>query len=363
MKSQTVVHSRPSHDLILDVLRGLAALAVFFSHSDHAHLFYYPLLVESKEWLGQFGVDLFFILSGFLIWTSAKTGLPSPEGLLRYCLNRATRLVPLYWLSLAAAIYYIPVLGSDFKPQLSVETIVRHLTFTQSFEPPVARAINPVLWTISHEVLFYALVPVLLWSKRVLRIEWVLAASALLASSGVSEWLGPFGPFAKVFYLFAFGIACGEFRDRFGGAASLFLAALAFGAPRIGLEAGFGSALAAMAVFVAGNTWRGELQKSLWMVPVLDPLRRLGIVSYSLYIWHYLLLNVISNHVPDVRLMLAGVGLPELWTDLNFRAAFTGVTMVVVSSLSYGVIERPAMTWVRNGLMALAVEVRRGARG
>lgn len=355
MSHSTALKSRPSHDFVFDVLRGLAALAVFLSHSDHAHLFYYPVLVAHKDWLGRFGVDLFFILSGFLIWGSAKSGLGQPGGLLRYAINRLTRLAPLYWLSLAAAIYFIPLLGSDFHPAVSGASIGRHLMFTQSFAPSVARDLNPVLWTISHEVTFYLLVPLLMAGSRLLRIEWMLAASVLFLLPGVSEWFGAVAPFLQLFYLFAFGIGFREFGARLGRATALLLTGLALVAPRAGLDPGLSVALAAMAVFVAANACSTFIRSERsWFAPVFDGLRRLGVISYSLYIWHYLLLNVLSHYGPGLRHVLALFGAGALWDDLNVKALVTAASMVGVSYASYVLVERPGMTWVRDGLLQWA---------
>lgn len=82
-------HAAQSH--YIDVLRGIAALAVLVSHADHARLMELDLANPQKIFLGRFGVDLFFILSGFLIWRSARD-VKTKNSLKIYGIHQATRL-------------------------------------------------------------------------------------------------------------------------------------------------------------------------------------------------------------------------------------------------------------------------------
>jgi len=86
------------HNVILDALRGIAALAVLLAHGDHNQLIPLDVLAISdvKGFLGKFGVGLFFILSGYLIWISARNTLPKPGGLKIYFVHRATRIYLLF---------------------------------------------------------------------------------------------------------------------------------------------------------------------------------------------------------------------------------------------------------------------------
>jgi len=166
--------------LVIDALRGLAALAVLLSHGDHAHLIEISSLTQIKGYFGLFGVNLFFIVSGYLIWISASKTLPQPQGLTIYAVHRATRLMPLYYVNIFTALVLIPMIGSHFVPSFSIGSLLRHITFTQALLPPVSRDINPVLWTLTHEVIFYLIVPLLFLILRGRwRIECLLVTGAL----------------------------------------------------------------------------------------------------------------------------------------------------------------------------------------
>jgi len=127
----------------LDVLRGIAALTVMVSHADHVGILQIAMNNSFKAFLGRFGVYLFFMLSGFLIWRSAQ-GIRS-GGLLTYGIHRATSLVPLYLCNIAFVVWVLPYLDSAFRPTVTLETVLRHLSFTQDLNPIVSRDLNPVL--------------------------------------------------------------------------------------------------------------------------------------------------------------------------------------------------------------------------
>src|SRR5205085_8571943 len=106
----------------LDVLRGLAAVLVLVSHADHSRQLDLGLSTTEKGFVGALGVYIFFILSGYLIWTSAQ-GVRQPGGLGTYTVHRVTRLVPLYLVNLLFVILLLPLLPSAFHPAISAEAV------------------------------------------------------------------------------------------------------------------------------------------------------------------------------------------------------------------------------------------------
>src|SRR5215212_1633861 len=81
----------------LDALRGVAALAVFFAHACGVLFPGFNDIAFSRFDLGNFGVMLFFLCSGFIIPVSLER-----QGSLRvFWLRRLFRLFPLYWLTIA----------------------------------------------------------------------------------------------------------------------------------------------------------------------------------------------------------------------------------------------------------------------
>ena len=113
----------------------------------------------------DFGVTLFFLLSGFLLfrpWALARADRRPAPAAKAYLWRRALRILPAYWLAVAAAMY----LEADNDPEQLIAW-VRHLTFTQvSAAGHLAHGLTQT-WSLSVEVSFYVLLPVLAaWVAR-----------------------------------------------------------------------------------------------------------------------------------------------------------------------------------------------------
>ena len=100
----------------LDVLRGIAVIAVCFMHvTGYIYRTYgnnHPLspmldffVVSSVDW-GRFGVVLFFLISGFIIPNSLKPG----SSLGRFFVSRMFRLYPVFWVVLGVIFFTAPYL-------------------------------------------------------------------------------------------------------------------------------------------------------------------------------------------------------------------------------------------------------------
>lgn len=153
----------------LDALRGLAALAVVLFHMttryeiDFGHTSA-PLF--SVPW-GPFGVQLFFALSGFVIFmTLERTTRP-----MDFIVSRASRLYPAYW---AAILLTTAVVWAGGMTALQVPAGVVAANFTMVQKFALLPDVDGVYWTLAVELSFY-IVMFALWSLGLLRrIEWVL---------------------------------------------------------------------------------------------------------------------------------------------------------------------------------------------
>jgi exopolysaccharide production protein ExoZ len=143
--------------LSIQALRGIAALLVTVFH---AGLRFDP--TEMTFRVGNAGVDIFFVISGFVMWT-VTTRRPTPP--LVFLGHRFIRLVPMYWfwtLVLIAGWAVIPSAFPRMHPTLS------HVVLSMAFIPhlsPDTGVILPVMgqgWTLNFEVLFYILFAVTL---------------------------------------------------------------------------------------------------------------------------------------------------------------------------------------------------------
>lgn len=328
---------------VIEALRGLAALAVFFGHSDASGLATNEFLSENRSIFGKFGVHLFFGVSGYLIWTSAHRYLPRSGGLKVYAIHRVTRILPLYLVNVAFAALLLNHIGSSFTAQPDWTAIWRHLTFTQGLSPRADRALNPVLWTLTHEAIFYCIVPLIFHVRQFVPLHYVAPLLVGLGILAFEAQLGPPGPFVQVFWAFSLGMLLVQtpsnrllmFGFLFGAAATL--AHFSFGIPQITIGL---SALSFMAISLSEISLRFCAMRLVRLV--ITPIMMVGTISYSLYIWHYLLITIAEHHLDWLRSVVPG------WNDGLIRGLiFTGAVLFL-SWLSYLLLERPAMGPLRR---------------
>lgn len=158
---------------ILQVFRGIAALMVVLHHSigsiNHYHnIDNYGLnLLQS---IGKFGVDFFFILSGFIISYTAYFKKNNPKAFSNYVKNRLVRIYIPY-LPIGVLMFllytYFPLFSNGSR-EISVLT---SLTLFPSGSPALS-----VAWTLTYEIIFYILFSVYFISNRFWQIfsfSWV----------------------------------------------------------------------------------------------------------------------------------------------------------------------------------------------
>src|ERR1700722_8867813 len=177
----------------LDVLRGVAALAVVFNHFGY----FLPPVVKNSvyQWInpGDYGVFVFFLVSGYIVPASLER-----KGSIRtFWLSRVFRLFPLFVVAIGAVFLLHPFGYTTFvsDQQHPVATVLAHSFMLNNFLG-VTPMIN-VMWTLSYEMVFYLLITALFTvgvHKRSGRIALVFAIGAL-ALGGIlpSNWLATQG--------------------------------------------------------------------------------------------------------------------------------------------------------------------------
>ncbi|EAR11163.1 acyltransferase family protein [Reinekea blandensis] len=157
----------------LDLFRFIAAMMVLLyhftasgvgntMHADRYNLIatnsLFPTLTEATRF-GFLGVNLFFMISGFIIFASA-----SSRSAVNFAVNRAIRLYPTYWLSIlfTLAVLY-GFLGTNFS--LPLKDIILNLTMIQPYLG--VGHLDPVYWTLVVELHFYFLVFFLLLANQI----------------------------------------------------------------------------------------------------------------------------------------------------------------------------------------------------
>ena len=153
----------------LQIGRGLAATAVAAFHlsialGDRAFGGAGAPVFAEIVGRGYLGVDFFFVLSGFIILQAHHRDIGQPHRVGRYVTRRFIRIYPIYWIYLTACIVGMALVGSA---HLRLSSPMDWLTpfslvrFTP-VELPLAQA-----WTLFHEIVFYAVFTVLLFSRRI----------------------------------------------------------------------------------------------------------------------------------------------------------------------------------------------------
>jgi exopolysaccharide production protein ExoZ len=246
------------------------------------------------------GVDIFFVISGFIMWITTAKGMTTLE----FYRRRVLRIVPLYWALTSVVLMTLVVYPSLVQ---SGRFDALHVVGSYLFLPvvhPVEGLIHPLLipgWTLNYEMFFYAIFGVSLILPASRRL--VLLLTVLCGLAAVPILTGTTGPVAMQFYTwniiveFAFGIALGwvytsgiKLPEELGwpcllvGAAVLVVVGTA--APIRGLSTG-GPALLVVAGAVIVERLRG--------MPEIHSLRLLGNASYSLYLSHTIVLSAIGQ--------------------------------------------------------------------
>jgi len=285
--------------LSIQYLRGCAALLIVFYHLELqlqrvGYEGYWPHFLSA-------GVDIFFVISGFIMWITTANGMSALE----FFRRRIVRVVPLYWLLTSVAVGILIAFPSVMQ---SGQFDRSHVLASYLFFPVVHPSLGimvPVLvpgWTLNYEMFFYLIFGLGLFLPAILRL---VAVSTILLGLAAIKSLTSVPPFTAIdFYAsdrvleFAFGTALGWLYV--GGSklspTSAWVCFL-FGAASIIFvgDSGMGSRgllIGIPALLVVAGAVMIERSKGL---PNFHSLHLLGNASYSLYLSHTMTLSMIGQ--------------------------------------------------------------------
>jgi peptidoglycan/LPS O-acetylase OafA/YrhL len=158
--------TRNSKSQYLDVLqlfRGLAALMVVVHHSIGSLKYYHKIdfpFLNYLGYMGKFGVDFFFVLSGFIITYSTFYKYEAPNSLCNYIKNRLIRIYVPY-LPIGIFMLLIYMLLPGFSNSDRTISVLTSLTLIPDGNPALS-----VAWTLSFELCFYLLFTISFFSKK-----------------------------------------------------------------------------------------------------------------------------------------------------------------------------------------------------
>lgn len=374
--ARTAGDAVPDHSRFpaLDGLRAVAVLAVIGTHSGF--------------WTGRYdrgigggllarldsGVAVFFVLSGLLLvrpWLQQATGA-RPVSLRVYFWRRALRILPIYWITVAIALLFVP----DNR-NAGPGDWLRHAALLQIYRTGWLRQGLTQTWSLCTEAAFYVVLPLLgivavRWNRRrgwhaapllaafaglvAVTVAWLAVANDASWAQGrpFEYWL----PSYLSWFATGMGLAVvvhdvdlhpGRWA-RLRAAASapgacwtvalalLVLVSTPIGGPRGLGQSDAGTAIArnlvyaAMAALVALPCVLGRSRLNE-AVLANRPMRYLGRISYGMFLLHLLVLEAVM-HVLGNRTFTGSAGQVFLFT--------TGGT-IAVAALAYRVVEQPAM--------------------
>jgi peptidoglycan/LPS O-acetylase OafA/YrhL len=161
----------------LDMLRGVAALAVVFDHISYYALQHVRSLIYQWFDPGNYGVFVFFLISGYIVPASLER-----KGSVRtFWVSRLFRLYPLYLLAVGVAVaFYLTNVGSargeDAHPQGSFLAQLLMMSNVLS-----GQNLPNVVWSLSYEMIFYLLLTALFIARVHKRSSWYALAFAVAA--------------------------------------------------------------------------------------------------------------------------------------------------------------------------------------
>lgn len=365
--------SEPREIVPLTGLRGLAALWVLCFH---ALIFFRGVpggAPDVLEWLaraGYLGVDVFFVLSGFVLaYNYAAARLhTSPRACAGFLWKRLARIYPVHLAALALlCVAVLALIACDIpyyrSSAFTPDGLVRSLTLTHAWQLPMQRSWNAVSWSISAEWAAYLAFPLIALAAAACNRAWQVLAGIVLLFVALHAAIAG-GPFV---YGMDYGLhrVAAEFS---AGVLAHRLWVLRGGSSWAG---GGLAAAVAVAVLVLGGAWleldAGRLQALVWLpaaavvlvyglatarggrLPALLASRAgvfLGCTSYSLYMVHGTVVRVVRSVLLENG---DTAGLAEAWLAV---AVTLGASLLLASWFYYR-IETPARRWLvkRGGIL------------
>lgn len=330
--------------LLLELLRGLAALWVFFFHVKSIFETSSPVIYQLSAY-GSLGVPMFFVISGYVITYSAESSLQNKKSPFSFLKARFLRIYPAFWASVIVVLItpYIIELISSFKSgeYIIPESILTRFDYVEWINflslskvfwatshdlQAEFNTINSVYWTLAIEFQFYLVVFLALFFGKYYRhLITVISITALLIMLNPSKI--NYGLFIHYWPYFSVGIILAYLHRNGMWSTSLLknktahiIASFTITALLLGSITSIGQNRMFFAVYFGVFLWIiSDVEKAINNIKnsenklffwLLEPWLILGTMSYSVYLLHgkiYQLPNMFVRQLIDPNNVLFGL--------------------------------------------------------
>ncbi len=346
----------------VQALRGLAACMVVFFHAS-ANWSIVAYGTDSHTWWnGAGGVDIFFVISGFVMAVSSVGKGDGPLAALRFLERRMIRIYPLYWL--ITTVLFLKISLGFVRSAEGLHHVPPFFAFCSYLLVPVhnpAGDIHPLLapgWTLSYEMFFYICFAAALYFRRSVPITLTIALGSLafLGIFRTEAWPAVTTLFSPLLLEFLAGLWLGHALQSgrtiprsIGALLAGIAAAILFILPSVlpayqRLEWGMCGFLLVQAAVVC--------EAQLDFIPRWALL--LGDASYSLYLTHSPLLGLYNFLLKRVHVLVSG---RIRFVDEAITLLVSLILSIVVGIACYLLVESPINDRIRRVLHLRAVQV------
>ena len=313
----------------LDALRGLAALAVVFYHytTQYDKMFGHSTELSWQLPYGSFGVQLFFIISGFVIFLTLERAHKPMD----FVVSRVSRLYPAYWSAIILTSAIVWSFGLPGEERDLTITLINFSMIQGIFEIP---DVDGVYWTLLYELIFYVIMFTFFKWGNLKKVHWLISIGVIL---NIINSLTAAIPWKIQLFLLL------EYNHLFGAGILFYLI------KKEGMQAKYSLPLllCLAAQWCQGDMISSFLVTTFFLVFLLfiyekitfiaiSPLVWLGSISYSLYLIHQ---NI--GYIIITKTEALGYS-PNIAIFSALAISLLAAHLIMIK------IERPSQSWIKN---------------